>query len=354
LATRVRPAASGAASLVESPPPALRVLAVAAWPVRKLLGGLDGLVAVLDRNPVSNATGAVRVRRGLAALITVFAVIYEMQSALHGSVISPVAILMLMVAFAVYTNRGGRFLRDWVPVVLVLVAYGATVSAVPSLGLGIHYLPQIDADRVLGFGTLPTAWLQDHLYQGATGPLEVFSVAMYLSHFIAPLLLAFLIWAAWNGRGFADLLFGLLVVSILGSITFLLAPTAPPWLAAEQGLIAPIHPIIKDGLIDLHLNTLAAHKGDASSYNVAAAIPSLHVAWPVLGLLVIRKHRLPRWLLAVQSLLTAGVVFAVVYTGEHYLVDAVFGVFYALAAWWLLQRALGAGHVLRAAAATSD
>jgi hypothetical protein len=47
-------------------------------------------------------------------------------------------------------------------------------------------------------------------------------------------------------------------------------------------------------------------------------------------------------------------VFAVVYTGEHYVVDAVVGIFYALAAWWLLQRALGAGHVLRAAAATSD
>jgi hypothetical protein len=332
----------------------LRAVLVATWPVRKFLRALDGLTAILDRNPVSNAPGAVRVRRGLAVLIAVFALVHEVQSALHGQLISPVGLLMLMIAFAVYANRGGRFLRDWVPVVLVLLAYGATASAVPSFNLEIHYLPQIDADRILGFGTLPTVWLQEHLYRGGTGPLEVFSVAMYVSHFLAPLFLAFLLWAAWSGRGFSDLLFGLLVVSILGSITFLLAPTAPPWLAAEQGLIAPIHPILKDGLIDLHLNTLAAHKGDASSYNVAAAIPSLHVAWPVLALLVIRKHRLPRWLFAVQGLLTAGVVFAVVYTGEHYLVDAVVGVFYALAAWWLLQRALGAGRVLRAAAATSD
>jgi hypothetical protein len=56
----------------------------------------------------------------------------------------------------------------------------------------------------------------------------------------------------------------------------------------------------------------------------------------------------------VQDLLAAGVVFAVVHPGEHYLVGAVVGVSCALAAWWLLQRALGAGRVLRAAALTSD
>jgi hypothetical protein len=349
----VRSDASGAASLVAAPSPALRVLSAATWPVRQVLRGLDGVVAVLDHNPVSEAAGALRVRRGLAILIVIFAGVQEAQAAVHGRLISPVALLLMMIAFAVYANRGGRFLRDWVPVVLVLIAYGVTVSAVPSFGLGVHYTPQIDADRVLGFGTLPTAWLQEHLYRGGTGPLEVFSVAMYLTHFIAPLLLAFLLWAAWNGRGFADLLFSILVVSILGSITFLLAPTAPPWLAAEHGFITPIHPILKDSLVDLHLNALAAQKGDATRYNITAAIPSLHVAWPVLGLLVVRKHHLPRWLFATQAVIVAGVVFAVVYTGEHYVVDALVGGVYALAAWWLVQRAAGAGHALRAAAATS-
>src|SRR5206468_3446450 len=125
---------------------------------------------------------------------------------------------------------------------------------------------------------------------------------------------------------------------IMGDITFLLAPTAPPWLAAQQGLIAPVQPIIKDGLFDLHLNALATFKGDASSYNVVAAVPSLHAAWPVICLLVIRKHRLPSWLFGAQAALTLGVVFAIVYTGEHYLIDAIIGALYALVAWWVLQR----------------
>jgi len=303
---------------------------------------VDRLVARVDGAEASQTAAGARVRKGIALLVGCYAVAYVVQGALHGSLVSPVGLIMLMIAFALYTNRGGRFMRDWVPVLVGLVAYTVTMAAVPSFGLQVHYLPQIDADRVLGFGTLPTTWLQEQLYNGHTGPLEVFSVAMYVSHFIAPLVLAFAIWAFWQNRGFSDLLFGLLAVSILANITFLLAPTAPPWLASEHGLIPDVQPIIKNALIDLDLNALALHKGDASRYNVVAAVPSLHVAWPVVCLLVIRKHRLPMSLFAAQAALTLGVVFAIVYTGEHYLVDAILGALYALAAWWLLQRAVGA------------
>jgi hypothetical protein len=307
-----------------------------------LVAAVDRFVARVDDAEASQTPAGARVRKGMAVLVGCYALVYIAQGAFHGSLVSPVGLIMLMIAFALYTNRGGRFMRDWVPVLVGLLAYAATVSAVPSFGLQVHYRPQIDADRVLGLGTLPTTWLQEHLYHGHTGPLEAFSVAMYVSHFIAPLVLAFAIWAFWRGRGFSDLLFGLLAVSILANITFLLAPTAPPWLAAEHGLIPDVQPIIKNALFDLDLNSLALHKGDASRYNVVAAVPSLHVAWPIICLLVIRKHRLPVWLFAAQAALTLGVVFAIVYTGEHYLVDAIIGAVYALVAWWLVQWAVGA------------
>jgi hypothetical protein len=307
-----------------------------------LVAMVDRFVARVDGAEAAQTAAGARVRKGMAVLVGCYALVYLAQGALHGSLVSPVGLIMLMIAFALYTNRGGRFMRDWVPVLVGLLAYAATVSAVPSFGLDVHYRPQIDADRILGLGTLPTTWLQEHLYHGHTGPLEAFSVAMYVSHFIAPLVLAFAIWAFWRGRGFSDLLFGLLAVSILANITFLLAPTAPPWLAAEHGLIPGVQPIIKNALFDLDLNALALHKGDASSYNVVAAVPSLHVAWPIICLLVIRKHRLPLALFAAQAALTLGIVFAIVYTGEHYLVDAIIGAVYALVAWWLVEWAVGA------------
>jgi hypothetical protein len=334
-----------------APPPGVRAGESLLETLRSARSGVDRLTARIDRAPADHAVGAARVRRGIALLIGCYAVVYLVQGSRHGSLIPPVGLIMLMIAFALYTSRGGRFMRDWVPVLFGLIAYGFTISAVPSFGLKIHYWPQINADRVLGLGTLPTTWLQQHLYHGHTGVLEVFSVAMYVSHFLAPLIFAFALWAFWRGRGFSDLLFGLLIVSIMAEITFLIAPTAPPWLASEHGLIPTVHPIIKNALYDLHLNTLAAQKGDASSYNIVAAVPSLHIAWPIIGLLVIRKHRLPGWLFAGQAALALGVLFAVVYTGEHYLIDAIVGALYALVAWWVLQRLTASRRIATAAVA---
>jgi hypothetical protein len=339
---------ASAETLAGRPPWSTRAVSAFLRPFRVALACLDRLVMRVDLAPAGQTAAAIRLRRGVAVLIGGYAIVYEVQSGLHGRFISPVGLVMLLMPFALYVNRGGRFLRDWVPVLVGLFAYGTTIAAVPSLGLGVHYLPQIDADRIIGLGALPTNWLQAHLYDGDVGPLEIFSAAMYLSHFLAPLLLAFLLWALWRGKGFSDLLFGILTVSILGDITFLLAPTAPPWLASEQGLVPHVQPILKDTLEQLQLNGLAARKGDAGSYNVVAAVPSLHAAWPVICLLVIRKYRLPHWLFVSQAALTLGIVFAIVYTGEHYVVDAIIGALYALVAWWLVQRVLESRRGLRA------
>jgi PAP2 superfamily protein len=315
--------------------------------VRLLLRPLDRLAAFLDSGTASQQPGAVRLRRGLAAVTLVFALVASFRSVSAGGMISPGAVILAVLAFALYANRGGRFVRDWLPVFLAFVCYALVTKAVPDLGLRVHYTPQIDVDRVLGIGHLPTTWLQAHLYHGRTGPLEVFSLLMYLSHFLAPVALACLIWLRWPGRGFNDLLYGIVMVSFLAEIAFLLAPTAPPWLAAERGFIPPVDPILKSALADLGLDELARAKGDAGLYNVVAAVPSLHAAWPAIGLLVVRKYRLPRWLFWMQAFLTLGVCFAIVYTGEHYVVDIVAGFGFALAAWWLVQRAHSAGAPAR-------
>jgi Flp pilus assembly pilin Flp len=247
---------------------------------------------------------------------------------------------MLMLAAAVVTGRGGTFVRDWGPVVLGVLAYTQCALLVERLHLGVHYLPQIDADRILGLGRLPTEWLQAHLYNGRTGVLEVGALVAYASHFFVPLGVAFYVWWSRDRQVFNTLVLALLVVSVLAEITFVLAPTAPPWLAAEHGHIAGVHPILKQALMSLHLDSAASLKGDPGAYNIVAAVPSLHVAFPVIGLLVIRHFGLPRPLLAVQAAQLTAVVFAVVYTGEHYLVDTFAGALYAVVAWQIVRRGL--------------
>jgi hypothetical protein len=316
-----------------------RVAAALRLPFAFLVRPLDRAVVVLDDSPAGRSDGAARLRRGLGALVFGFGAILVGRTIASGALPSLAQLLILMLAVAVYLNRGGRFLRDWVPVFLGALAYLLADQAVQSFGFAVHYTPQIDAERLLAFGSIPSVWLQSHLYDGTTGALEVFATLMYVSHFIAPFLLAFFIWAAWDRRGFTDLLFGILGVTILGEITFVLAPTAPPWLAAQAGLVPPVHDVIKTALYDLGLTPLA-EGFHSSSYNTVAAIPSLHAAWPLIGLLVVLKHRLPRWVLVLQATIVAGVFFSIVYAGEHYVVDALVGAVYALAAWWLVQRAL--------------
>jgi hypothetical protein len=288
---------------------------------------------------VGSTPNLTSVRRAVAVLVFIFAVVLTAQSVAKEE-LPVIAMLLMMMAVALYLNRGGRFLRDWGLVVLGFVTYVLAARAVPDLGLKVHYAPQIEAERVLTLGSLPTNWLQSHLYDGTTGALEVISILLYASHFFAPLILAFFLWTVWSGRGFAELFFGILTVSLLGDITFLLAPTAPPWMASDAGLIPQVHHVIKNGLYDIGLEQLAAGKNNPESYNVVAAIPSLHIAWPVIGLLVMRKHRLPRLALVLQAMLIGGVLFAIVYTGEHYVVDALVGAVYAFVGFWLVEKAL--------------
>jgi hypothetical protein len=282
--------------------------------------------------------GGLRAHRLVAVLFLLFGVAAITVVARQGVVpgVGPIALLLL--SAALFADRGGRFVRDWLPVVLGVFAYRLSGQLAHRLDLPVHYTPQIEADRLLGFGTLPTVWLQDHLYARATGVLEVFSVLMYLSHYVAPFLLAFFLW--WRrSKGFSDLMLCLLTVTALAEVTFLLAATAPPWLAAEHGLIGPVHPILERGLYDLHLTGLAGMKGSASAYNIVAAVPSLHVAWPVIGLIVMRRHHFPKPAQAAQAMLVLGVIFAVAYMGEHYVVDAFAGVLYAVFGCWLVQLA---------------
>jgi hypothetical protein len=306
----------------------------------------EALVHLVDESSISQTAGAVRIRRVLATLFLAYGVVLASLSVGRGDLPQATHLILMMMAAALFTNRGGRFVRDWLPVILGILAYLIASSYAQKLDFAVHYNLQIDADRIIGFGTLPTVWLQEHLYHGSTGVLETLAVGAYATHFFAPLALAFYIW--WARRpGFTELMFGLLVVTTIAEITFIAVPTAPPWLAAQNGYIPPVHHILKQGLFDLHLTRLAEMSGDPNAYNIVAAVPSLHVAWPIIGLLVIAKYRLSPWAFRLTALQLAAVVVSIVYTGEHYVFDALAAVVYAFVAWAIIQRALGPARRLR-------
>ena len=340
--TRVSPERTFAAT---EPVTALQQTSVTAPPVavHDDRGRLRRLIAVVDESPVAQTAGAMRVRRLLALLFATYAVLLATQTVARGDLPKVSQLLMLMLAGALASSRSAAFVRDWGLVLVGVFAYVLTSSFVGAADMPVHYRPQLEADKLLGLGSVPTVWLQQQLYHGRTGPLELFSMAMYLSHFFVPLLLGYYMWWRHRRHAFGELMFGLLAVSLLAQVIFVLAPTAPPWLASEHGLLPPVHHIIKSGLLDLHLDAVASLYGVPGTYNLVAALPSMHAAFPFVALLVVLRHGLPRWVLALQGFQVVGVLFAIVYTGEHYVVDALAGYVYAAAAWYAVARGLGRG-----------
>src|SRR5690242_18150251 len=80
-------------------------------------------------------------------------------------------------------------LVDWVPFVGVLVLYDLARGVADNTGLAAHVWPQIDADKVIGLGTVPTVWLQRHLWHGRHD-LRWWDYAawgIYITHFFATL-----------------------------------------------------------------------------------------------------------------------------------------------------------------------
>ena len=265
-------------------------------------------------------------------------------------------------------GQGRRMLyviRDWLPFALVLVAYDLSRGAADLIGRPTLWHWQIDADRWLFFGTVPTVWLQERLKLPAPPWWEIVISSVYMSFFIMPYLVAAVLWLRnrdeW--KSFVRLFVGL---SFAALVIYALLPAAPPWAAArcaaadvEGGpagpgcMFRPARGVPDGGLLgamqttqdganhwierivgrgwgklNLHSATALLDQGQAS-VNLVAAIPSLHagLTLAIAAFLWNRVSRGWRPLLVAYVLVMA---FTLVYTAEHYVVDILLG--WALAA----------------------
>lgn len=256
-------------------------------------------------------------------------------------------------------------IRDWLPFALVLVAYDLSRGAADLIGRPTLWHWQIEADRWLFFGTVPTVWLQERLKLPAPPWWEIVISSVYMSFFILPYVVAAVLWLRNRNewKAFVRLFVGL---SFAALVIYALLPAAPPWAAArctagdvdggpagpgcmfrpargvpDGGLLGAMQST-QDGANDwierivgrgwgklnLHSATALLDQGQAS-VNLVAAIPSLH-AGLTLAIAVFLWNRVQRrWrpLLVAYVLIMA---FTLVYTAEHYVIDILLG--WALAA----------------------
>ena len=73
---------------------------------------------------------------------------------------------LLAVSLADVRGFARGVIFDWLPFYLILVGYDLLRGFVGSNPIfAPHFLPQIDADKFLFGGSIPTVWLQERLYE---------------------------------------------------------------------------------------------------------------------------------------------------------------------------------------------
>ncbi|MBO0846475.1 MAG: inositol phosphorylceramide synthase [Nocardioides sp.] len=289
---------------------------------------------------------------------------------------------ILIVLSIVVLGRGWaawwQMMIDWLPFQLVLIAYDYSrglaspysdaqvqTATYPihgvrnALGLPLHVEFPIHFDNWLGMhlgmGGMPTTWVQEHLHPTTAIPWYGALVSLvYVSHFLVMPIVAIVLWIRNRSR-FVVWMRMVVVLAVAGVATYFVYPMAPPWLA-DDGDVFP-GPVVgrytSQGfdLIGMHMVGGIISQGQYL-VNPVAAMPSLHTAYATLAAAFFWFGK-RWWQKALLACYPIAMGFALVYGGEHYVVDEIAGAAYALAviSGW---RILRARRIRREAAAAAD
>ena len=270
----------------------------------------------------------------------------------------PVAVVFA-IAFGVDMATGQRYSSVWGsiaivasvaiilpavrPALVALGGYGA-VWVVFNLGRAVAddagiALLGTDAvarwERGLSGGRLPAARFQDVAFDPEHVHLhDVVLSLVHGSFFVVPFVVAGMVW--WKRRAlFRPYALATAATFALGAIGFLLLPTAPPWLS-DPGEVTRVTQHVLAETAGVSLGGSGGGDGFWFEPNHLAALPSIHVAVAVLVCLIASQTGRIAGILG--GLYAVLMTVAVVYLGEHFVLDAVLGWAIAVAGWRLACR----------------
>lgn len=190
-------------------------------------------------------------------------------------------------------------------------------------------------ERWLFNGQIPTILLQDRFYDaGNLRWYDYFFTLVHWSYFLVPHMVAIRLWHKHPER-FRHYLAAMTVLLSVGLAIYFLIPANPPWMAPEpinSPAAAPVYRVMEEvarviggGLYEASYNVI----GES---NPIAAMPSIHMAITFLLVFPAREAG-RRWFVAalIYAFLMGA---ALVYTGEHYVVDVTVGSLIAAYGWF--------------------
>jgi membrane-associated phospholipid phosphatase len=197
----------------------------------------------------------------------------------------------------------------------------------------VHVEYPIDIDRAIGFGELPTLRLQRGLARvdPVSGVPEwtaldrVLVWTHWLWFMVPHTAIAYILWRDPDEFPRAALM--MYAVFDLGASVYWVAPTAPPWYAASlDARIGQGEPDVRRMMVEYGEHFWRDGWGPLYSVfggNPLAAMPSLHFATSLMATLLLAETGPVAG--AVGGAYTVMLAFALVYLGEHYVVDLLGG-----------------------------
>jgi membrane-associated phospholipid phosphatase len=231
-----------------------------------------------------------------------------------------------------YNLRTRLFLRTFLPFIATGAIYDSLRYYLAAGTAGrIHVAGPYELDRAwFGFGghTLNEVFQVHHW--AIADLVAGCAYLVYVVEYLAMAMLVFFAGRVARAHTFARCF---LAVNAMGFATYFVYPAAPPWyvsahgLGPADGLVAPSAAAASrfDALVGTPLFEDVYRK----SIEVFGAIPSLHVAYPLIAaVLAFHTHEL-RWARWPAVGYAALMAFSAVYLQHHYVIDVVIGLAYA-------------------------
>jgi hypothetical protein len=173
--------------------------------------------------------------------------------------------------------------------------------------------------------------LIERLQHALSSPsMSVFASTYYSSVWLTPLVLAgFALAAADRPKAFSALLIAYVATAVSAIPLFILLPTFEPWttnsLYGAVGTTTSIRYLVSHPVVPALAQINARYH-----WSAGAALPSLHVAFPVVAALVLRKYRV-RWASWLMAAMAATSIFVVVYLGRNWILSTLAAIPFAFA-----------------------
>jgi membrane-associated phospholipid phosphatase len=286
----------------------------------------------LDRQLLHSVVS--RLPRRSTAAVVAFVAAAALEIYLFGLSLTPDHFLLVSLVAAVVLRRTRAYVRDFLPFLLLIVLYQEARGIAHLVHPNPYYMPQLQLEQWLFAGHIPTVDLQHWLWSGQMRTFDRLVVLLTSIHAIVPPALAFVFWLRDRAL-FSRFVKTLMTLSFASALVFVIFPAAPPWAASRAGLIRPVA-LLTDRQATGHLQGAPGSLHSFLLHNPYAAIPSLHAGYAFLVFLfvaMVAKRSRWRWpITAAAALYPLAMAFAVVYTGNHYVVDIVIGFAFATAA----------------------